>query len=108
MSSTRAEFSPDFFRSLFGASKTEWEDFLDVSIRAVEEAKDKLTAAVAGSDQQGLSEARHGIGPSLTQWGAVSLESSLRQLHVDSPSSWDALSAEFDVLLACLRGLKAD
>ncbi len=106
MSTTRAEFSADFFRSLFGDSMEEWAGFLDVSIRAVEEAKAALAAAVEAGDAQGLSNARQGIGPSLTQWGATSLETSLRQLSVEDKATWHTLSAEFDVLIGCLRGLQ--
>lgn len=108
MSKTQAEFSPDFFRSLFGAAPEEWKGFLDVSVRAVEEARAKLETAMAAGDAVALSETRHSIGPSLTQWGATSLETGLRELTADQKALWTPLSEEFDTLLNCLKRLQSE
>ena len=108
MSKTQAEFSPDFFRSLFGAAPEEWKGFLDVSVRAVEEARAKLETAMAAGDAVALSETRHSIGPSLTQWGATSLEAGLRELTADQKALWTALAVEFDALLSCLKRLQSE
>lgn len=108
MSRTQAEFNPDFFRSLFGESREDWKGFLEVSIRAIEEARDKLAAAVAAQDLKAISETRHSIGPSLTQWGVVTLEGDLRQLDADHLHRWPDLEAEFNLLLAALRRLETE
>lgn len=108
MSKTQAEFSPDFFRSLFGAAPEEWKGFLEVSVRAMEEARSKLNQAMEAEDATALSETRHSIGPSLTQWGATSLESGLRELTPDQKAIWTSLSGEFDALLGCLKRLQSE
>ena len=108
MSRTQAEFNPDFFRSLFGESREDWRGFLGVSIRAIEETRDKLAAAVAAQDLKAISETRHSIGPSLTQWGVVTLEGDLRQLDADQMRQWPDLEAEFNVLLTALRRLETE
>ena len=108
MSKTQAEFSPDFFRSLFGAAPDEWKGFLEVSVRAVEEAQAKLDKAMEAGDAISLSETRHSIGPSLTQWGATSLESGLRGLTPAQVAIWTSLSGEFDALIGCLKRLQSE
>ena len=89
MSRTQAEFSPDFFRSLFRSGTGRGKGFLGVSIRAIEEGRSKLDQAVAAEDATAISETRHSIGPSLTQWGVVTLEGDLREIDPQSKAPVD-------------------
>lgn len=105
-SKTAAEFDAAYFRQLFGSDETSWAEFVSVSIHSFVAAKADLCAAAASGDMESASKVRHAIGPSLTQWGAVSLESSLRALGADNlREGWVPLEPEFDALIAALKAL---
>jgi hypothetical protein len=105
-SKTAAEFDAAYFRQLFGSDDTSWAEFVSVSIHSFAEAKADLCSAAASGDMDSASKIRHAIGPSLTQWGAVTLESSLRALDADNlAEDWAPLEAEFDALIAALKAL---
>ena len=105
-SKTAAEFDAVYFRQLFGSDETSWTEFVSVSIQSFAEAKTDLSAAATSGNMESASKIRHAIGPSLTQWGAVTLESSLRALDADNlAEDWAPLEAEFDALIAALNAL---
>ena len=105
-SKTAAEFDDAYFRGLFGSDETSWTEFVSVSIHSFAEAKTNLGAAAHAGDMESVSKVRHAIGPSLTQWGAVTLESSLRRLDANNLMElWAPLESEFDALLAALNAL---
>ena len=77
-----------------------------MSIHSFAAAKTDLSAAATTGNMESASKIRHAIGPSLTQWGAVTLESSLRALDADNlAEDWAPLEAEFDALIAALNAL---
>jgi len=97
---TETEFDPTYFRQLFGEDQATWTEFLSVSLKAFENAKAELNHATQAGDITSISKVRHSIGPSLTQWGAVSLEAALRELKVSTAiESWPSIQAEFDALI---------
>lgn len=103
---TATEFNPAFFQGLFGPDQPEWKAFIEVTVKTFQAAKVKLQAATKAGDMQTVSDTRHSIGPSLTQWGAVSLESELRRLDASNmASTWPQLEPEYDALLAALDAL---
>ena len=105
-SKTAAEFDAAYFRQLFGSDDTSWAEFVSVSIHSFAEAKADLGDAATAGDMESASKVRHAIGPSLTQWGAVTLESSLRALDADNlAEDWAPLEPEFDALIAALKAL---
>ena len=105
-SKTASEFNAAYFRQLFGSDDTSWAEFVSVSIQSFAGAKTDLSAAAASGDMDSASKIRHAIGPSLTQWGAVTLESSLRALDADNlAEDWAPLEPEFDALIAALQAL---
>ena len=105
-SKTAAEFDAAYFRQLFGSDETSWAEFVSVSIQSFAEAKTDLRAAATSGNMESASKIRHAIGPSLTQWGAVTLESSLRALDADNlAAQWPPLESEFDALIAALQAL---
>ena len=105
-SRTAAEFDAAYFRQLFGSDDTSWAEFVSVSIQSFAAAKTDLGAAATSGNMESASKVRHAIGPSLTQWGAVTLESSLRALRADNlAEQWAPLESEFDALIAALKAL---
>jgi hypothetical protein len=108
MSKTEAEFDAGYFKNLFGEATVEWHEFIAVSIRTFSEGRVKLNRAVSEKDMDAFSDSRHGIGPSLQQWGALSLERSLRELTLDQlDGNWPNIELEFEGLMAELEKLKA-
>ena len=103
---THSEFNPAFFQGLFGSDIPEWEAFIEVTVKTFKEAQVKLREATNSGDMQTVSDTRHSIGPSLTQWGAVSLESELRSLEASNmAATWSELEPEFEALLAAFDSL---
>ena len=98
---TATEFDATFFRGLFGTDEASWTEFIRVSITSFKEAREQMAEAIATGDMETISKVRHAIGPSLTQWGAVTLERTLRQLDTSNMGeSWPSIEPEFDALLA--------
>ena len=107
MSKIEAEFDARYFQNLFGESTQEWTEFVEVSIRTFSEGRVKLSQAVSNKDMDALSNARHAIGPSLQQWGALSLELSLRTLTPDRlDAEWPPIALEFNGLMSELEKLR--
>ena len=96
---TEPEFDPSYFRQLFGEDQATWAEFLSVSLKAFQNAKAELNQATQAGDIASIAKVRHSIGPSLTQWGATSLEAALRELTSSTAvESWPSIQAEFDAL----------
>ncbi len=107
MSKTEAEFDARYFQNLFGESTEEWMEFVKVSIHTFAEGRAKLNEAVLHQNMKAFSDARHAIGPSLQQWGALSLELSLRELTQDQfNAKWPTLELEFDGLMRQLEKIQ--
>ena len=97
---TETEFDPTYFRQLFGEDQATWEEFLSVSLKAFQNAKAELNRAIQAGDIASIAKVRHSIGPSLTQWGASSLEATLRELTPSTASHlWPSIEKEFDALI---------
>lgn len=108
MSKTETEFDPAYFKGLFGEASDDWKEFVAITIRTFESGQEKLTKAVSSGDMGTISDTRHALGPSLQQWGALSLEYALRTLDEDDlQAKWDILDLEFDDLMLCLKKLEA-
>ncbi len=102
---TQTEFDPTYFRQLFGEDQATWAEFIVVSIKAFQNAKDELSKATQAGDMASMSRIRHSVGPSLTQWGAVSLEAALQDLSPNAHASWPSIQTEFDALIQALEAL---
>ncbi len=103
---TETEFNPTYFRQLFGEDQATWAAFLSVSLKAFQNAKAELKQATQAGDIGSISKIRHSIGPSLTQWGAISLEVTLRELTPSTAShSWPSIEKEFNALIQALETL---
>ena len=97
---TETEFDPAYFRQLFGEDQATWSAFVAVSLKAFQNAKAELSHATQAGDIATISKVRHSIGPSLTQWGAISLEAALRELTCTKAlDSWPSIEKEFDALI---------
>ena len=97
---TETEFNPTYFRQLFGEDQTTWAEFISVSLKAFQNAKAELNQATQAGDITSIAKVRHSIGPSLTQWGATSLETALRELTSSTAlESWPSIQTEFDALI---------
>ena len=82
-------------------------EFVKVSIRTFAEGRVKLNEAVLHQNMKAFSDARHASGPSLQQWGALSLELSLRELTQDQfNAKWPTLELEFDGLMRQLEKIQ--
>ena len=103
---TATEFDATFYRGLFGADEASWAEFISVSITSFKEAREQMAQAISTGDMETVSKVRHAIGPSLTQWGAVTLEGTLRQLDPSNlGESWPSIEPEFEALLAAFDTL---
>ncbi len=99
-----SEFNPAYYRSIFGDDPENWAGFIEVTLRTYREGFSKLKQAAAEHDMSIISEVRHALGPSLHQWGAVSLEQALLSLTVDDiDRDWPPLEPEFEALLAAIE-----
>ena len=68
---TATEFDATFFRGLFETDEASWAEFINVSLTSFKEAREQMAEAISTGDMETISKVRHAIGPSLTQWGAV-------------------------------------
>ena len=103
---TATEFDATFFRGLFGTDEASWTEFIGVSVNSFTESREQMARAISEGDMDTVSKVRHAIGPSLIQWGAVTLERSLRQLDTSNMGeSWPSIGPEFDALLAAFYTL---
>jgi len=103
---TGTEFDAAYYRQLFDPDETSWSQFVEVSVNTFQQAKADLEQAAGQGDMDTVSRVRHAIGPSLTQWGAISLETELQRLDASNlTNSWAPLAPEFDALLAALNAL---
>ncbi len=101
---TAGEFNPDYFKAIFGDVPEDWSGFIAVTLRTYKEGFGKLKQAVSDGDMDVISEVRHALGPSLVQWGAVSLEKALLALDAGNlTSQWPPLEPEFAALLRALE-----
>ena len=103
---TATEFDAMFFRGLFGTDEASWTEFIGVSVNSFNEAREQMARAISAGDMDTVSKVRHAIGPSLTQWGAVTLEGTLRQLDATNMEDlWPSIDPEFDALMAAFESL---
>lgn len=103
---TATEFDAAFFRGLFGTDEANWTEFIGVSVKSFKEAREQMARAISAGDMDTVSKVRHAIGPSLTQWGAVTLEGTLRQLDASNMGDlWPSTEPEFDALFAAFEAL---
>ena len=65
-----------------------------------------MARAISEGDMETVSKVRHAIGPSLTQWGAVTLEGTLRRLDTSNMGDlWPSIEPEFDALFTAFKAL---
>jgi len=103
---TETEFDATFFRGLFGTDEASWTEFIGVSVNSFQEAREQMARAISEGDMETVSKSRHAIGPSLTQWGAVTLEETLRRLDASNMGElWPSVEPEFDALFAAFEAL---
>lgn len=104
---TNTEFDPTLFASILGEDPAEWKAFIDINLRTFSEGRTKLAQAAAEGDMATVSEVRHALGPSLKQWGTVTLEQALMALEPDTlGTQWPLLEPEFDDLIQSLEELQ--
>ena len=107
MSSVQTEFSPDYFRAIFGDDRTEWLAFKEVNVRTFSQGLDRLRKATESGEMDVVSEVRHAMGPSLKQWGTVTLEARMIALNSDNlTAEWPGIDDELKDLISALEGLK--
>jgi len=103
---TETEFDATFFRGLFGTDEASWTEFIGVSVNSFKAARGQMARAISEGDMETVSKSRHAIGPSLTQWGAVTLEGTLRRLDASNMGElWPSVEPEFDALFAAFEAL---
>ena len=103
---TATEFDAAFFRGLFGTDEASWTEFIGVSTASFKEAREQMAQAIAEGNMETVSKVRHAVGPSLTQWGAVTLEHSLRKLDAENMGRlWPSIDPEFNALFSALDTL---
>lgn len=104
---TKTEFDPTLFASILGEDPAEWKAFIVINLRTFQEGRTKLAQAAEKGDMATVSEVRHALGPSLKQWGTVTLEQALMALETETVGAqWPLLEPEFDDLIEALEGLK--
>jgi len=107
MKSVKTEFSPDYFKAIFGEDPAEWSTFIEVNLRTFHKGMERLRAAAHEGDMDVVSEVRHAMGPSMKQWGTVSLESRMMALSSDNlPSEWPTIESELQDLINALEALE--
>lgn len=103
---TATEFDATFFRGLFGTDEASWTEFIGVSVNSFKAAREQMARAISEGDMDTVSKVRHAIGPSLTQWGAVTLEGTLRRLDASNMGDlWPSIEPEFDALFTAFEAL---
>ena len=103
---TETEFNPDYFKAIFGDAPDDWQEFVQVNLRAFNEGLERIRKAVSEGDMSVVSDVRHALGPSMKQWSTVSLEASMMALTADSlADEWPRIEPEFMALLDALKAL---
>ena len=103
---TATEFDATFFRGLFGTDEASWTEFIGGSVNSFKAAREQMARAISEGDMETVSKVRHAIGPSLTQWGAVTLEGTLRRLDTSNMGDlWPSIEPEFDALFTAFKAL---
>ena len=104
---TAIEFSPDYFKVIFTDDPAEWMEFIQVNLRTFKEGLDRIQEAAAAQDIDTVSEVRHALGPSMKQWGTVTLERQMMALTGDNlTEQWPLIEPEFKALISALEQLK--
>lgn len=106
MSSVNIEFSPTYFRSIFGDDAMEWQSFIEVNVRTFSQGLERLRQATDALDMETVSEVRHAMGPSLKQWGTISLEAQLMGLDSGNlVEQWPGIEGALRDLISALEKL---
>ena len=107
MGSVKTEFSPDYFRSIFGDAPSEWATFIEVNLRSFNQGLERLRLAANHQDMAAVSEIRHSMGPSMQQWGAITLEAQMMALTANNLAvHWPTIESELQDLINALEALE--
>ncbi|HAS35636.1 MAG TPA: hypothetical protein DCS15_04065 [Flavobacteriales bacterium] len=104
--STKTEFNPDYFKSIFGDDNEDWRDFIEVNLNTYRDGCDKIKASIESGDMDQIKEVRHALSPTLQQWNALTLERGLMALDSENiHTHWPPLAAEFEAIFEALMAL---
>ena len=59
--STKTEFNPDYFKSIFGDDNEDWRDFIEVNLNTYRDGCDKIKASIESGDMDQIKEVRHAL-----------------------------------------------